>query len=216
VSSELTAGPARLIAPRRTPRRTAAAVAALLLLIAVVVVACGSATPTLPFYTEVPIGPTALPAMTVGQYGLHIDPSLLGRLPASVDAYPIVEDPQTELLYLDDSDLAKAFDRYAAARVGEIGDDNWLALAVGHFKADSQNPDAYQAWVDQQAADDCSQADGVASTTQETINFWLVDEATCTGGPIVYSVSLQNGVALSILGFGPLDLGRKLIDSIYN
>jgi hypothetical protein len=170
----------------------------------------------MPFYTEVPIGATPWPAGTVGQYGLHIDPALLKRIPSTVDAYPIVEDPDSESIYLDDPDLAKSFDRYAAARVGQIGDDNWLALAIGHFKAGVTTADAYPAWADQQAADDCSQANGVAGTTQEQINFWLVDESTCAGGPIVYSLPLGNGVVLAMLSFGPRDLGRKLIDSLYN
>jgi len=172
-------------------------------------------TPTLPLYTEVPIGPTAWPAGTIGQYGLHIDPTLLARLPATVDAYQIVEDPDSESVAMGDPDLARTFDRYSAARIGEIGDTNWLALVIGHFSA-SAGSDAYSGWVDDYATGACSQANGVVDQGQETINFWNVDTATCGGGPVVYTLSLQNGIVLSMFGFGPLDLGRRLIDSLYS
>ena len=202
------------------PRRTAVAFATLMIALAVAALACGpAATPTSPLYTELPIGATAWPGGTIGQYGLHVDPSLLGRLPPTVDAYAIVEDADTEAQAMDDQDLAKVFDRYTAARIGEIGDDNWLSLVVAHFSAATGSDayaTAYTTWVDDYATASCSQADGVASVTQETINFWFVDEAQCGGGPVVYTMSLQNGVVLSILGSGPLDLGRRLIGSLYN
>jgi hypothetical protein len=191
-----------------------------MLALAVAALACGpAATPTAPLYTEVPIGPTAWPGGTIGQYGLHVDPSLLGRVPSTVDAYAIVEDPDIEAQAMDDQGLASVFDRYSAARIGEPGADNWISLVVAHFSAPTGSDaytTAYTTWVDDYASASCSQADGVASVTQETINFWFVDEAQCTGGPVVYTLSLQNGVVLSIVGFGPLDLGRKLISGLYN
>jgi len=193
-----------------------AAFATLLLAAAIAAVGCASAaTPTLPLYTEVPIGPTAWPAGTIGQYGLHIDPTLLARLPATVDAYQIVEDPESESLAMGDPDLASTFDRYSAAQIGEIGATNWLALVIGHFSA-SAGSDVYAAWVDEYATGACSQANGVVDQDQETINFWNVDTATCGGGPVVYTLSLQNGIVLSMVGSGPLDLGRRLIDSLYS
>jgi hypothetical protein len=202
------------------PRRTAAAFATLMLVIALAAVACGpAATATQPFFTEVPIGPTAWPGGTIGQYGLHVDPSLLGRLPSTVDAYQIVEDPDTEAQAMDDPNVAKVFDRYSAAKIGDIFEPDWISLVVGHFSAavgSDAYATAYTTWVDDYATAACSQADGVSSTSQETINFWFVDEATCGGGPVVYTLSLQNGFVLSIVGFGPLDLGRRLISSLYS
>jgi hypothetical protein len=71
------------------------------------------------------------------------------------------------------------------------------------------------AWIDQYAAGACSQANAVSSSTQETINGLIVDVATCGGGPIVYTVLLDNQVVLSMFDFGPKQLGRKLIEAIY-
>lgn len=191
-----------------------------MLAFAIAAFACGpAATPTQPLYTEVPIGATAWPGGTIGQYGLHVDPTLLSRLPSTVDAYAIVEDPDIESQAMDDPNLAKVFDRYSAASIGEIGQDNWISLVIAHFSAPSGSDAytaAYTSWVDDYATASCSQADGVSSGSQETINFWNVDTATCSGGPVVYTLSLQNGVILSIVGFGPLDLGRRLINSLYN
>jgi hypothetical protein len=230
VNSRMTLGarPSRSSGDRRAIRRflrpgaTALALAAVLAVSALAAAACGpAATPTAPLYTEVPIGPTPWPSGTTGHYGLHIDPSLLARLPKSVDAYPIVEDPDSDSAAMDDPNLATTFDGYAAARIGEPADDNWLVLAIGHFKpvlpspGESDSPDLLESWVADYAAGACSQANGVASTNQETINFWIVDTATCAGGPVVYTLSLGKGVVLSMFDLGPRDLGRKLIQAIY-
>jgi len=187
-----------------------------LLAVAVAAAACSPAGPTPePQYTAVPIGATPWPSGTTGQYGLHIDPSLLGKLPRSVDAEPLVEDVDSESVALDSADLARTFDGYAAATIGAVGDANWLKLAIGHFQAANQTPDVYSAWVDQYATGACSQADGVSSTAQSTINDWLVDVATCGGGPTDYTLSLGGGVVLSMFGYGPRDLGRQLIGALY-
>jgi hypothetical protein len=204
------------------PGATALALAAVLAVVALAAAACSpAATPTAPFFTEVPIGPTHWASGTTGQFGLHIDPSLLARLPKSVDAYAIVEDPDNEAVYMDDPDRSNIFDKLAAAGIGDPGADNWLVLEIGHFKPALQSPgasdvpDAMESWISDYDAQACSQASGVSATNQEQINFWIVDTAACTGGPVVYTLSLGNGVVLSMFGFGPLDLGRRLIKAIY-
>ena len=190
---------------------------AALAVVAIAVAGCGSAvpTPSAPAYTAVPIGPTAWPSGTTGQFGLHIDPSLLAKLPAHVGALPIKEDAGSESTGLTDSDLAKTVDRYAAASAGDIGDAEWLKISISHFKPDSQNTDVYSAWVDQYAAGACSQAGGVAETTQPTIGDWLVDMTTCNGGVTVYTLQRGDWVVLSMFGLGPKDIGRQLIASLY-
>jgi hypothetical protein len=211
--------------------------AALLAVVALGSAACSpEASPTLPFFTQVPIGPTPWASGTTGQYGLHIDPSLLGRLPKTVDAYPLVEDPGDEEVYMDDTDRSQLFDNLAAAKIGDPSDDNWLVLEIGHFRPVPESPstsagstasagssasdssagtDPLESWIPDYQAQACSQASGVASTSQETINFWVVDTAQCSGGPTVYIFPLGNGEVLSMFGFGPLDLGRRLINSLY-
>ena len=174
----------------------------------------GSATPT-PFDTEVPIGPTPWPSGTTGQYGLHIDPSLLGKLPHTVGARVLVEDAGDEAAALDDADLAKNFDGYAAASIGQLGDTDWLTLVIGKVKPSVTFTDFYQAWVGQYATGACSQASGVTSSDQVDIGDWHVDRAFCGGGFLVYSLSLGNGVLLSMFGSGPADLSHKLIEAIY-
>ncbi|HEX7495661.1 MAG TPA: hypothetical protein VF349_03405 [Candidatus Limnocylindrales bacterium] len=195
------------------------AVAALLAVVVIGVAACGISPPTAapPAYTAVPIGPTVWPSGTVGRYGLRIDPSLLGKLPASVGALALVENPGIESQVLDDLDLANSFDGYAAATIGSLGDPDWLYVAIGRLKPDKQNnADFYTAWVEEYATGACSQAGGVAPNAgQQTINERLVDVSTCNGGPVVYTLSLGNGLLLSMYGLGPRDLGRKLIETLH-
>jgi hypothetical protein len=186
--------------------------------VVVFVAACGISPPTVapPAYTAVPVGPTVWPSGTVGRYGLRIDPSLMGKLPASVGALAIVENPGIESQVLDDADLANSFDGYAAASIGSLDDPDWLYIAIGRLKPDKQNnADFYLAWVDEYATGACSQAGGVASSSQQDINDWKVDVSTCNGGPLVYTLSLGKGLLLSMYGLGPRDLGRKLIESLH-
>jgi hypothetical protein len=84
-----------------------------------------------PTYTAVPIGPTAWPSGTTGQYGLRIDPSLLGKLPAHAGALPITEDAGSESTVLDDPDAAKTLDRFVAASAGDISDPDWVNISIG-------------------------------------------------------------------------------------
>jgi hypothetical protein len=119
---------------------------------------------------------------------------------------------------MDDTDRSGLFDRLAAARIGDPATENWLVLEIGHLKpapGASDAPDALESWIGDYAAQACSQASGVADFSQETINFWIVDKSSCGGGPVVYTLSLGNGVVLSMFGLGPLDLGRRLISAIY-
>jgi hypothetical protein len=209
VSSESRGAQSAATAPR--------VAAALLAAVVVCVAACGISPPTVAplTYTAVPIGPTVWPSGTVGRYGLRIDPSLMGKLPASVGALALVENPGIETQVLDDADLANSFDGYAAASAGVLGDPDWLYVAIGRLKPDKQdNADFYTAWVEEYATGACSQADGVSGSSQQTINDKIVDVSTCKGGPIVYTLALGNGLLLSMYGLGPRDLGRKLIESL--
>ena len=188
---------------------------ALLMIGGAAVAACSPAESPTPFATEFPIGPTPYPSGTIGQYGLHIDPSLLGKLPRSVDAYVLQEDALDENQAMDNKDLANSFDGYAAASIGQPGDTNWLTLVIGHVKSSVTFADFYPDWVSQYDTGACSQADAVASTGQSTIGGWIVDTATCGGGLDVYSLSLGDGLVLSMFGGGSAQLGTKLIESIY-
>jgi len=185
-----------------------------LLAAALAAAACGPAATPSPTYTAVPVGPTVWPAGTTGQYGLRIEPSLLGRLPSTVDAYRLAEDTITEHAALDDPELPKIFDNYAAATIGAVGSENWLVVVIAHFNPENQNPDAYDTWVGTWFTSACSPADGVGATAQEQIGDWLTDTATCKGGPQVYVVILSDYTVVSTLGGGPRDLGRKLIPAL--
>jgi hypothetical protein len=214
------AGSALDNAPAAARSRVRPAAAALLAAALLSVAACGVSPPTAPLqtYTAVPIGPTVWPAGTVGQYGLRIDPSLLGKLPSTVGGLPLVEDPGSETGALDNADLARNLDGYAAASVGVIGDPDWLYVVVARPKpANLNNADFYTAWVEQYATGACSQANGVAPNSgQTTINDWTVDVATCNGGPVVHTLVFGDGsLLLSMYGLGPRDLGRELIDNLH-
>jgi hypothetical protein len=183
---------------------------------AIALAGCGGAiaSPS-PTYTAVPIGPTAWPSGTTGQYGLHIDPSLLGKLPAHAGALPVKEDPGSEAAVLDDADAAKTIDRYVAASAGGLGDPDWLNIAVVHFKTESQNEDVYSAWVDQYATGACSQAGGVSRSDRRDIGDNTVDISTCAGGITVYTLQRGDWVVISMYEFGPKHIGSALIAAIY-
>ena len=190
--------------------------AATLAVAAIALTGCaGSGASPTPTYTAVPIGPTAWPSGTTGQYGLKIDPSLLGKLPAHAGALPVKEDPGSEATVLDDADAAKTIDRYVAASAGGLGDPDWLNIAVVHFKTESQNEDVYSNWVEQYAAGACSQASGVSGTDQQDIGDFHVDISTCAGGITVYTFQRGDGVVISMYELGPKHIGRALIAAIY-
>jgi hypothetical protein len=175
----------------------------------------GAAASPTPTYTAVPIGPTAWPSGTTGQFGLRIDPSLLGKLPAHAGALPIKEDPGSEAAVLDDADAARTLDRYVAASAGDIGGADWLQIAIGHFKPDSQNGDVYSAWVEQYANGACSQAGYVSGTDQQQIGDFTVDISTCGGGITVYTFLRGDGIVISMYELGPKHIGRALIAATY-
>jgi hypothetical protein len=190
--------------------------AATLAVAAIALTGCaGSGASPTPTYTAVPIGPTAWPSGTTGQYGLKIDPSLLGKLPAHAGALPVKEDPGSEATVLDDADAAKTIDRYVAASAGGLLDPDWLNIAVVHFKTESQNEDVYSNWVEQYAAGACSQASGVSGTDQQDIGDFRVDISTCAGGITVYTFQRGDGVVISMYELGPKHIGRALIAAIY-
>jgi hypothetical protein len=189
---------------------------AVLAVAAVALAGCaGAAASPTPAYTDVPIGPTAWPSGTTGQYGLKIDPSLLAKLPGHVGALPITEDAGSESIVLDDADAAKTIDRYVAASAGGPGDPDWLNIAVVHFKTESQNEDVYANWVEQYATGACSQASGVSGTDQQDIGDFRVDISTCAGGITVYTFQRGDWVVVSMYELGSKHIGRALIESIY-
>lgn len=202
-------------------RRAVLAFGAALLITATALSACDGVGPTpTPAYTPISLVATPWPSGTTGQYGLHVDPSLLGKLPQFVHAQPIIEDADSESVALNNADIPKILDSYAAGSVGQIGEANWLKLAIGRFRPDvlssADYPDTYTSWVAEYATGACSQANGVAGGSgQEDIGGWNVDKATCLGGPVVYTLPLGNGVILSMFGLGPLDYGRLLIQALY-
>jgi len=189
---------------------------AVLAVAAVALAGCaGAVASPSPTYTAVPIGPTAWPSGTTGQYGLHIDPSLLAKLPAHAGALPITEDAGSESIVLDDADAAKTLDRFVAASAGGIGDPDWVNISIGHFRPESQNADVLAAWIDQYAKGACSQAEGVTGTSQEQIGDFTVDESTCGGGVTVYTLQRGDWVVVSMYEFGPKHIGRALITALY-
>jgi hypothetical protein len=201
----------------RAHRAATAAAAAAALLIAAAAAGCGSAaitpSPT-PMPTAYSLLPTPWPNGTVGQYGLHIDPALIARIPAVVGGNPLVEDAAMEIAAMDDKSFADAFSGYFVAHLGDITDLNWLQVSVGTLNADAQGSDFYTSWRDGWFGTACSQAGGTSSTTQEWIGDWQVDEATCAGGVMAYTLTLDDKTLVSIMDLGPRRLGRQLITAI--
>ena len=201
---------------RRLQVRRLPLVAVVLCVVAVAASGCGSVVVTAPpGDTAVPIAPTPWPNGTVGRYGLRIDPTLLGKLPAQVGGNPIVEAAGTEAQDLDNPDLPASFDGIAEGSIGDITDANWLRVSIGRLRPEAQTDDFYTSWRDQYDQGVCSRADGVASVQLETIADWSVDVATCKGGVIAYTVRILDGAVLvSAQDLGPRRLGRQLIEAL--
>ena len=167
-----------------------------------------------PLVTSVPIEPTGWPNGTIGTFGLRIDPSLLRNIPSSVGGNPLLEDVEFELLTLDDPHYASPFDGYYIAHLNSISDPNWLEVSIASPREGAQTDDFYASWRDSWFKTACSQADGIDTTTLESINDWQVDVATCNGGVMAYTLRLDNGILVSIMDLGPRRLGRQLIKGI--
>jgi hypothetical protein len=164
--------------------------------------------------TAYPLDPTPWPNGTTGAYGLRIDPNLLSNIPAIVGGNPLQEEVAIESAALDDAHYAAAFNSYYVAGIGSITDLNWIQVSLAALKADANTEDFYTSWRDDWFKASCSQADGIATTSVQSINDWQVDVATCNGGVDAYTLSLDNGVLLSIIDFGPRRLGKQLIQGI--
>jgi hypothetical protein len=164
--------------------------------------------------TDRAIGATPWPNGTTGQYGLRIDPSLSSNVPSYVGGNPLQEDAISEALALDDPQYAAAFSALYVAQVGSIADLNWVEVSVAAVKGGEIDQTFYTSWRDDWFKTACSQADGIASTSQETINDWPVDLAACSGGVRAYTLSLDNGILVSIMDLGPRQLGRELIGAL--
>jgi hypothetical protein len=164
--------------------------------------------------TEVPLEPTPWPNGTIGAYGLRIDPGLLSNIPSIVGGNPLVEDVAVESAALDDSHYATAFSAYYVAHIGSITDINYVEVGIGALKDEAQSQDFYTAWRDDWFKAACSQAGGIGSTGKDSINDLPFDVATCTGGVNAYTLSVNNGILLSIIDLGPRRLGRELIQGI--
>lgn len=191
--------------------------AVILLATSVVAVGCSYSvvvTSPTPLVTSVPIEPTAWPNGTTGTFGLRIDPSLLPNIPSSVGGNPLLEDVGLELIALDDPHYASPFDGYYIAHIGSISDPNWLEVSVASLREGAQTEEFYTSWRDGWFKTACSQADGIGSTSVESINDWQVDVATCKGGVMAYTLRLDNGILVSIMDLGPRRLGRQLIEGI--
>lgn len=193
-----------------------AVLAVVALCVSGLVVGCAAPDRTVPPPSEsvYSLDATPWPNGTVGQYGLRIDPALLKKLPATAGGLPVIESVDAESSALDNADLAKSFDTYAAGGVGAIGDANWLNVTIGHLRPEAQVQDWYQSWTSDYAAGACSQADGVTNTVSQTIADWPVEVSTCGGGVVVYSLQLDADYVLSMYDLGPRHLGRQLIESL--
>jgi len=110
--------------------------------------------------------------------------------------------------------LAKTFDRFPAASIEPSATTTGSSSSSATSVRSRRPGSLWSHWVDQYATGACSQADGVAGSSQPTINSWVVDVSTCAGGPIVYTLILGDGLLLSMYDLGPKDLGRMLINQM--
>ena len=150
----------------------------------------------------------------MGRYGLRVDPTLLRSLPSTVGGEPAVEAADIEARALDDQNLPASVEGLAAARVGSIGDANWLVVTIVRLTPAANTDSFFGSWSDEYAQGACSQANGVGGTADQQIGDWTARVASCKGGVLAYTVRLENRLLLSATELGPRRLGHQLIEAI--
>jgi hypothetical protein len=142
-----------------------------------------------------------------------VDESLLALLPTSVDGLPVVEDVATEMQQAGVLRAGNTVDAYAAAVIGDAGDNvASINLVTPAFPADVAT--FARTWAEQFDAAACEANGGTGLATTKVIGRYRVDVMRCAGGAVLYHAILGGRTVLSILELGPRELGRRVIEEL--
>lgn len=146
--------------------------------------------------------------------GTIVDPSLLDRLPASVETVVLTPDAATAAEIAATIDTEAGVEAMAVAIYPSVED--YAVVTVARLRTDVFNENWFRDWRETFDEGVCQQAGGVDPGHSEIdLAGRQVFRSTCVGGVVIHHVWLSDARSLvSVQGAGPLDLGRMVIESI--
>jgi hypothetical protein len=194
--------------------RRAAPVVGLLLGI---LVGCGEPTPSSPPPTAAvtpSTAPTLSAASSADAGATIVDPSLLDRLPASIESIALTPDAETAAEIAATIDAEAGVEAMAVAIYPSVED--YAVVTVARLGPDVFDEDWFRDWRETFDEGVCEQAGGVDPGHSEIdLAGRQVFRSTCVGGVVIHHVWLPEAESIvSIQGAGPLDLGRRVLESV--
>ena len=160
--------------------------------------------------TPSPAGPSLVPP-SADAAATIVDPSLLDRLPVSVEGVALTPDAETA------AEIAPTIEREAGVEAIAVAIypslDDYAVVTVARLRPAVFDEDWFRDW--RETFDDgvCQQAGGVDPGHSELeLAGRQVFRSTCIGGVVIHHVWLPETESIvSIQGAGALDLGRRVV-----
>ena len=143
-----------------------------------------------------------------------VDPSLLDRLPPSVETVALTPDAATAAEIAATIDTEAGVEAIAVAIYPSVED--YAVVTVARLRDDVFDQDWFRDWRETFDEGVCQQAGGVDPGHSEVeLAGRLVYRSTCIGGVILHHVWLPEARGIvSIQGAGPRDFGRRVLESL--
>lgn len=178
---------------------------------------CGGPTPGTPTPT-VALTPSPAPtssARSSADAGATIvDPSLLDRLPTSIENIALTPDVETAADIAATIDAEAGLEAMAVAIYPSVED--YAVVTVARLRPAEFNDDWFRDWRETFDEGVCRQAGGVDPGHSEIeLAGSQVFRSSCVGGVVMHHVWLAESRSIvSIQGAGPLDLGRRVLEGL--
>jgi len=144
-----------------------------------------------------------------------IDPSLLIRLPQTVDGLGLIEDPETESHDAADASHAADLAGLAVAVAADQSSGDLAVVSVVRLNPGVFSDDYYRSWRDTFDQGACSQAGGVAGSAETTIAGHPSFIGHCAGGVLTYHTYLTSGdLIVSVTSLGDRRLGERILEGL--
>lgn len=182
-----------------------------------VLAGCAGPTPsTAPATTAVTPGPAPTPSApsTAAAVATIVDPSLLDRLPASIDGIALTPDAETATEIAATIDAETGIEAMAVAIYPSVED--YAVVTIARLRPDEFSEDWFRDWRDTFDEGVCQQAGGVDPGHAELeLGGRQVFRSTCIGGVVIHHVWLAESRSIvSLQGAGPLDVGRRVLEGL--
>ena len=191
--------------------------AAALGLLIVILAGCGgpppsTADPTVAI-TRSPV-PTSSAPSSADAGATVVDPSLLDRLPGSIEGIALTPDAVTAAEIAATIDTEAGVEAIAVAIYPSVED--YAVVTVARLRADVFNEDWFRDWRETFDEGVCQQAGGVDPGHSELeLAGRQVFRSTCVGGVVLHHVWLpETRSIVSIQGAGPRDVGRRVLEGL--